>query len=167
MWPARIWTYGGAAAGFGLLLVGSCGPLIGSTVGVPTAPPTTAMLAPVASPSPAVPTVGTDSSLGYLVGRANIGPLQPVARVDVAPPTPSPAACTARGLAVYALDRGADVVRFAFQPDCGYSVGLPPRSYRVELDRHGIESSKDLPRTVTIIAGQTTQLEVSIDTGIR
>jgi hypothetical protein len=75
--------------------------------------------------------------------------------------------CTSRGLVVYAVDSGAEVARVAFQPDCTYSVALPPGNYRIELDRHGIENSKDLPRTVTVVAGHTTQLDVTIDTGIR
>jgi hypothetical protein len=35
------------------------------------------------------------------------------------------------------------------------------------LQRRGIDSSKDLPQTVTISTGQTTRLDISIDTGIR
>ena len=37
----------------------------------------------------------------------------------------------------------------------------------MELDRRGIDFSKDLPRVVTISTGQTTQLDFGIDTGIR
>jgi hypothetical protein len=40
-------------------------------------------------------------------------------------------------------------------------------TYRVELQHRGMDSSKDLPQTVTISAGQTTRLEISIDTSIR
>ena len=40
-------------------------------------------------------------------------------------------------------------------------------TYRVELQHRGIDSSKDLPQTVTISTGQTTRLDISIDTGIR
>ena len=114
----------------------------------------------VATPVPTSP-------MGYLEGQVAIGPLQPVERVGVPPPTPSPAVCTARGLVVYRADTGAEVVRFPLEPDCSYRVALPPGSYRVELDRRGIDFSRDLPRVVTIAAGQTTHLDVSIDTGIR
>jgi|SRR5579859_7436100 len=115
-------------------------------------------------------TDGTDAMtppMGYLEGQATIGPLQPVQRVGVPPPTPTPAACMARGLVVYQADTGAEVARFALDPDCSYSVALPPGNYRVELDRRGIDRSMDLPRVVTITDGQTTQLDFSIDTGIR
>ncbi len=105
--------------------------------------------------------------MGYLEGRATIGPLQPVERVGVPSPTPPPAACTSRGLVVYSATSGAEVARFAFQPDCRYSVSLPVGNYRVELDRRGIDTSRDLPRTVAVVAGQTTRLDLSIDTGIR
>ena len=105
----------------------------------------------------------TGGPVGYLEGHASIGPLQPVERIGVPTPTPPPAACTGRGLVI----TSAEVQRIAFGADCTYRVSLPPGSYRVELDRRGIDTSRDLPRTVTIQAGQTTRLDVSIDTGIR
>jgi hypothetical protein len=124
------------------------------------------------STAPVQPTDETGSGaapppVGYLEGQVTIGPLQPVQRVGVPPPTPSPAACTARGLVVYQADIGVEAARFALGPDCTYSVALAPGDYRVELDRRGIDRSMDLPRVVTITAGQTTRLDVSIDTGIR
>jgi hypothetical protein len=70
-------------------------------------------------------------------------------------------------LVVYRADTGAEAARFPLGPDCNYRVALPPGSYRVELDRRGIDFSKDLPRVVTITAGQTTRLDVNVDTGIR
>ena len=105
--------------------------------------------------------------MGYLEGQVTIGPLQPVERVGVPPPTPSPAVCTARGLVVYQADTGAEAARFSLGPDCHYRVALPAGNYRVELDRRGIDLSRDLPRVVTITAGQTTQLDLDIDTRIR
>jgi hypothetical protein len=114
-------------------------------------------------PTPVTPPAPT----GYLEGQVAIGPLQPVERVGVPPPTPSPAVCTARGLVVYQADTGAEAARFALEPDCTYRVALPAGNYRVELDRRGIDFSKDLPRVVTIASGQTTRLDLSIDTGIR
>jgi hypothetical protein len=105
--------------------------------------------------------------VGYLEGQVSIGPLQPVERVGVPPPTPSPAVCTARGLAVYEINTGAEAARFPPGPDCHYQVALPPGTYRVELDRRGIDFSKDLPRVVQITPGQSTRLDLSIDTGIR
>ena len=105
--------------------------------------------------------------MGYLEGRASIGPLQPVERVGAPAPTPPPAACTTRGLIVFDAQTCAEAIRFDLASDCTYRVALSPGTYRVELQRRGIDSSKDLPQTVTISAGQTTQLDISIDTGIR
>jgi len=105
--------------------------------------------------------------MGYLEGSASIGPLQPVERVGVPAPTPSPAACTARGLVVFDAQTGSEATRFDLASDCTYRVALSPGTYRVELQRRGIDRSKDLPQTVTIFPGQTTRLDISIDTGIR
>ena len=110
---------------------------------------------------------GANRADGYLEGQVTIGPLQPVDRVGVPPPKPSPAVCTARGLVVYQADTGAEAARFRLGPDCHYRVALPAGNYRVELDRRGIDFSRDLPRVVTITAGQTTQLDLGIDTGVR
>jgi hypothetical protein len=96
------------------------------------------------------------SPLGYLAGQVAIVPLQPVERVGVPSGPPSPAVCTARGLVVYQVVTGAEVARFPLEPDCHYRVALPPGNYRVELDRRGIDFSKDLLRVVTITAGQAT-----------
>jgi hypothetical protein len=96
--------------------------------------------------------------MGYLEGRASIGPLQQVERVGMPPPTPSPAACAARGLVVFDAQTGAEATRFDLASDCTFRVALSPGTYRVELQRRGIDSSKDLPQTVTISAGETTRL---------
>lgn len=137
----------------GVMLVSACGPLA-------QAPP----------PSPSLPTgplPTPNQQAGYLEVRASIGPLDPVERIGVPSPTPAPAACTSRGLGVYTSDTGAEVERVSFAPDCTCRVALAPGSYRVELDRHGIDLSRDLPQTVQVQPGQTTSLDVSIDTGIR
>ena len=53
---------------------------------------------PTAAPATVGSTATSGQGPGYLEGRVSIGPLQPVERVGVPPPTPSPAACTSRGL---------------------------------------------------------------------
>jgi hypothetical protein len=68
---------------------------------------------------------------------------------------------------VFDAKTSVEVARFDLRPDCTYRVALPPGSYRVELQRRGIDISKDLPQTVTISTGQTTRLDMSIYTGIR
>ena len=47
---------------------------------------------------------GPSAPMGYLEGRASIGPPQPVERIGVPAPRPSPAGCTARGLVLAAGD---------------------------------------------------------------
>ena len=142
-----------------LLVVSACGPQ--------AQPPPAGSPALSAVPVGATATAASSSAMGYLEGRASIGPLQPVERVGVPAPTPSPAACTARGLVVFGAQTGWEVTRFDLASDCTYRVALSPGTYRVELQRRGIDRSKDLPQTVTISAGQTSRLDISIDTGIR
>ena len=134
----------------------------------------TASLVPSPGPSPALrtpsptPPATPASGAGYLEGKADIGPLVPVEKVGVPPPTPSPAVCTARGLTVRDAKTGAEVARFNLQPDCTYRVALKPGTYIVDLQRtQGIGGSKDLPKTVEIESGKTVRLDISIDTGIR
>jgi hypothetical protein len=140
-----------------MLVISACGP---------QARPATSS-SPPASALPAGSNVAPRGAMGYLEGRASIGPLQPVERVGVPPPTPSAAVCTARGLVVLDAQTSAEVARFDLGPDCTYRVALPSGTYRVELQRRGIDLSKDLPQTVTISSGQISRLDISIDTGIR
>jgi len=140
-----------------LLIVSACGPQ--------AQPPTSG--SPAASPVPVGATTAPSAASGYLEGRASIGPLQPVERVGVPAPTPSPAACSARGLVVFDAQTGAEASPFDLASDCTYRVALAPGIYRVELQRRGIDRSRDLPQTVTISPRQATRLDISIDTGIR
>lgn len=127
-------------------LTSACGPLTG---------PSTTPSAPA-------------SAVGYLEGRADIGPLTPVEKVGVPPPTPSPEICTARGLTVRDAKSDKEVARFSLEGDCTYRVALKPGVYVVDLVRtQRIGGSKDLPKTVEVEAGKTVLLDISIDTGIR
>ncbi|HLC06400.1 MAG TPA: hypothetical protein VJK02_25490 [Anaerolineales bacterium] len=44
---------------------------------------------------------------------------------------------------------------------------LPAGSYLVDVNHAGIDSAAGLPAKVEILAGQTSRLDVDIDTGIR
>ena len=115
----------------------------------------------------AAPTAGSSTANdGYLEGHASIGPLTPVERVGVPTPTPSPAVCTSRGLIILAGDGKTEVTNFNLQSDCTYRVALKPGTYVVQL-KPGGGFSRDLPKTVQIQSGQTTRLDLTIDTGIR
>ncbi|MGN6698256.1 MAG: hypothetical protein ACTHMR_08860, partial [Thermomicrobiales bacterium] len=86
-----------------------------------------------------------------------------------AQPTPPPAVCTARALTVYTADGPTAVTTINLQPDCTFQVALAPGTYVVRLagQQNGPGRARNLPQTIQITAGQTTQLDISIDTGIR
>lgn len=131
----------------------------------------TAATVPTAATTPAPVATATKQPLadeGFLEGHASIGPLSPVERAGVPTPTPSPAVCTSRGLAVYDASGQTLVTSFSFQPDCNYRVPLKPGSYVLKVTpQQGIGGARGLPQTVTIESGETTRLDVDIDTGIR
>jgi hypothetical protein len=106
-------------------------------------------------------------TVGYLEGKVNIGPLVPVERAGVPPPTPSPALCTAQSFLVSTTDGTREIARFNLQPDCSYRVALAPGAYVITLATSNFMFSKSLPATVQIASGATTRLDVSIDTGMR
>jgi len=108
------------------------------------------------------------TAVGYLEGRATVGPLTPVERIGVPTPTPSPELCGGIGLTVLEADGTTEVARLQLRPDCTFAFALTPGSYIVRL-RPGsnIQFSKDLPKTVKVERGETTRLEFSVDTGIR
>ncbi len=144
-----------------------------TTSPVPTGPTAAASPSTVpGNPTPAArtratPTTTTSGDDGILEGQAFVGPLTPVERVGVPTPTPSPSVCTARGLAIFAANATTPVTSFSLAPDCTYRVTLSPGQYVVRLRPGVFGFSKDLPKTVTIQRGQTTRLDVHIDTGIR
>jgi len=122
----------------------------------------TACRVSLAAPTPP----SSSNNVGYLAGRASIGPLTPVERVGVPTPTPSSQVCTSRGLIILASDEKTEVTSFKLQPDCTYRVALKPGTYVVRL-KPGGGFSRDLPKTVQIQPGQTVRLDLNIDTGIR
>jgi len=106
----------------------------------------------------------TSTRNGRLEGTVNIGPLTPVERAGV--PAPPPEVFTSRGIRVFNL-LGMVVDEVHFNPDGTFSVKLFPGKYRVELLNTGIEHAAELPAMIHIDSNQITQLNISIDTGIR
>ncbi len=104
---------------------------------------------------------------GSLSGHVTIGPLLPVQRVGEATPTTPPDAYAARQVIVYRADGKTAVTRLTPDKDGNYRVELAPGTYVVAMARAGIDRARDLPATVTIASGQTTRLDIDIDTGIR
>ena len=103
---------------------------------------------------------------GRLQGHVNIGPLRPVVRIDEPTPVVPPEAYAARQIVVYDADGQTEVAHVQIGPDGNYEVALPPGTYVVDLTRAGRDRS-NLPAKIQIATGQTTTLDVEIDTGIR
>jgi hypothetical protein len=104
---------------------------------------------------------------GILEGHVTIGPLVPVVREGVPEPTPAPEVYASRQIVIYSSDGRTEVTRVQIDGQGNYRVELPVGNYVVDINRAGIDRAKDLPYTVEIVAGQTTRLDVDIDTGIR
>ncbi len=103
---------------------------------------------------------------GVLKGTVTIGPLCPVEPCNISPDQLA-AVYAARKVIVYNSDRTAEVKEVSLDQNGGYSTELEPGQYIVDINHAGIDHSPDVPRTVTIVSGQTVTVDISIDTGIR
>jgi hypothetical protein len=115
-------------------------------------------------------TTTTPGGYGYLSGNVTVGPLTPVERIDVTPPPPDPSVFTSRHLLLYEADGKTLVQEISIQPagyHGTYNVSLAPGTYVLDSPHMGVGGARGLPQTVTIEAGNTTTLDVDIDTGIR
>ncbi len=107
------------------------------------------------------------SATSTLKGKVSIGPICPVERIDVPCPVP-PEAYASREFLVLSSDRSKTITRFHANASGTYIVTLPPGTYVVVPAKTGIGNmSKDLPATITIKGGETSHLDISVDTGIR
>jgi hypothetical protein len=105
------------------------------------------------------------NATGTLTGTVTIGPLCPVEPCTVTPDQLA-AAFAARTIIV-STPGGSIVAESVPDPRTGYSIALKPGTYSIDMRHLGIDRSPDLPKTVTIRAGETVRLNISIDTGIR
>ena len=110
------------------------------------------------------PFPGQESSNGMLTGNVSIGPLCPVEPCSIAHDQ-IVAAYAARPITITTAG-GTFVGSVIADPETGYTISLRPGTYRVDTLHQGVGGS-DLPKTVTIRAGETVRLDISIDTGIR
>lgn len=108
-----------------------------------------------------VPNGGT----GTLTGNVSIGPLCPVEPCTIDPERL--AAAYAARMIVVSISGGAVIAEAIPDPHSGYSIALKPGTYSVDIRHQGIDRSPDLPKNITIRKGETIQLNISIDTGIR
>jgi hypothetical protein len=102
---------------------------------------------------------------GTLTGNLTIGPLCPVEPCTISHDQ-IVAAYAARPILI-TTEGGTFLMSVMADPDSGYSVGLTPGTYVVDIRHQGVGGSGDLPKTITIRPGETVRLDISIDTGIR
>jgi len=103
---------------------------------------------------------------GTLTGQVTIGPLTPVLREGEASPTPAPEVYAARQIVIYRANGTKEVARAEINPQGVYQIELPAGTYVVDLNLIS-DHAAGLPATIEISPGQTTRLDIDIDTGIR
>ena len=155
-------TFGKVISVLSVLILAACKP-----ASVPDAIPTTAPASTPSATSTPAPSPTPIPQVGALEGRVSIGPLTPVERVGVPTPTPPPEVYAARSINIFQANGKTLVANVKINPDGTYRVELKPGTYVVNIARTGLDRGTDLPRTITIVDGQTTHLDIDIDTGIR
>jgi len=106
--------------------------------------------------------------IAILTGKVTVGPLGPGPVQLNAPTVEVPAEVyTSRGIQIMTED-GTDVFKeVMFEADGTYRVEYTPGTYRIALIPNGIDSAEGLPVVITLKPGETTTLDIVIDTGIR
>jgi len=105
---------------------------------------------------------------GVLEGSVHIGPICPVERM---PPDPAcqPSAETFQAwpIAVSRMESDVKIATIVAGKDGTFRVELPPGAYDVQLEKQQRFVKGTLPALVQIRSGETTRLDIDIDTGIR
>jgi len=105
---------------------------------------------------------------GFLEGKIAIGPLCPV---EMNPPQPGcqPTEETYKNwqIAIWTSDRNIKVAQINPELDGSYKVELLVGSYIADFEKEQTFGANNLPTTITITNGETTNLDINIDTGIR
>ncbi len=101
---------------------------------------------------------------GFIQGRIVAGPTCPVVRPDhICPPRAVP------GRTIYLKDApGTKVLQtLTTDADGSFLIRIMPGDYRLEVAPSGIQTDREGPHLVTVVSGQTTNVEILLDTGIR
>src|SRR5438445_401052 len=108
--------------------------------------------------------IGESQSTGVFSGTVNKGPVVPAVRPGLGQP-PSGVA----GAQVDIANSAEKPVESVKTDSTGaFRVNLPAGTYKVTMPSlYGAMFTKDLPATVTIVAGQQTRLDIHLDTGMR
>ncbi len=102
------------------------------------------------------------SAEGVVKGKVSIGPLCPVE------PCPDSQRDVYSSREVVLQPRSGSVTRIRLRSDGGFESKVALGAYTVSLtDCFFLGCSRALPRVVTVEADKVTQLDISIDTGIR
>jgi hypothetical protein len=105
---------------------------------------------------------------GMLKGHVDIGPLLPVSRAGVPEATPSAEIYAAWRIVVFSEDGIREIASSTIDSTGIYEISLPPGSYMVAgRSASGTGFLGEQKQPVEIIKGEITQLDISIDTGIR
>jgi hypothetical protein len=104
--------------------------------------------------------------VGYLQGKVSIGPICPV-ETEGDPCLPDPSLYTSHKLIILTND-GIAVKQVDIDGSGNYRTELMPGAYKVDFAPHdiGLPGSFE-PPSAEIRKGQTTELNIEIDTGIR
>ena len=107
-----------------------------------------------------------NSAIGYLQGKVSIGPICPVESEDD-PCLPDPSLYSSHKLVIL-RSNGESVKHVAIHGDGTYRTDLAPGTYGVDFTPHdiGIPGSFEPPEAI-VREGETTILNIEIDTGIR
>jgi hypothetical protein len=73
----------------------------------------------------------------------------------------------ARKVYVYTSDKKTLITTLTPDAQGKFSATLPQGVYYIDMEHSPVGSIVGVPKTVTIIVGQTTQIDISVDTGIR
>jgi hypothetical protein len=111
------------------------------------------------------PQGGPVAGTGTLTGNVSIGPLCPVEPCAVSHDR-LVAAYAARPITISTAG-GTVVSSVTADPETGYTVALKPGTYVVDIPHQEIGGSRELPKTVAILNGETVRLNITVDTGIR
>jgi heat shock protein HslJ len=108
----------------------------------------------------------TELDSGVLQGLVTIGPITPVEKPGEEPTVP-PEVYEARKVMVY-NENGSKLVDVVdLGGEGSYGVELRPGIYTIDINHLGVDRSSDVPKKVEIRRGETVELNIDIDTGIR
>ena len=104
---------------------------------------------------------------GVLEGQVTIGPMVPALPEGQPQPTPRPEDYAAREVVVLNGNGIGEVARVSIDATGHYRIMLLPGLYQIDINHAGTDRAEGFPRTISIVVGETTTLNIDIDTGIR